>query len=109
MGFRQPLKLTVAAQGRYINGVWQAAPDMSVTIEASVQPVSAQDVIKMQIGDQYTQRVKVYTDTPIRGMDSDEYRPTFEWRGKRWQVESIEDHQMAVIPHFKLIARRLEQ
>lgn len=109
MSFRKPLKLTVAAQGQYVNGIWQAAPDLPITIEASVQPLSVADIQKMPIGDQYTQRVKVYTDTPIRGMTTKEYRPTFEWQGRRWQVESIEDHQMDVIPHYKLIARRLEQ
>lgn len=108
--FRRAINIRLPSPGTYVRGVWTAAPDRWETVLASVQPVSNTDVVATTVGEEQSQRVKMYTSSRIGvGHRSWIDRASFEWDGEQWLVESIQVHQMGVIPHYKIIARRIKQ
>nr|DAV48995.1 MAG TPA: Minor capsid protein [Caudoviricetes sp.] len=106
--FRQPVQFKWRGTGRYEYGRWVPGAEVERDIEASVQPMSMQDVADMPEGERFGQMVKVYTDDdsiPVHQFSQD--RVTFTWRGFEWVVISDESHFSGVIDHRKLIARRV--
>lgn len=106
--FRVPVQFKWAKPGRYEYGRWVPGATVERDIEASVQPMSMQDVNDMPEGERHGQMVKVYTDDdtiPVHQLSQD--RVTFMWREFEWVVISDEAHFGGVIDHRKLIARRV--
>nr|DAW80792.1 MAG TPA: hypothetical protein [Caudoviricetes sp.] len=94
--------------GRYERGQWQPGARVEREIEASVQPMSMQDIADMPEGERHGQMVKTYFDddsVPIHQFGQGRIELTHG--GFQWVVISDEWHAGDVINHRKVIARRV--
>lgn len=111
MGFRKPQTITRVTAGAYFNGLWVPGSESQLTIQASVQPVSAEDQIVMPAGKRLSDYVKAYTDSDLQIIDeiAGLQPDRLTWRGHEYECISSGVHQMGVISHFKYIFSKVTQ
>ena len=106
--FRKPVMFSWNQPGRYERGQWQPGARIEREIEASVQPMSMQDIADMPEGERHGQMIKAYFDddtVPVHQFAQDRIELTHG--GFQWVVISDEWHASDVINHRKVIARRV--
>ncbi|CAB4197640.1 hypothetical protein UFOVP1309_26 [uncultured Caudovirales phage] len=108
MSFRKPFDVLREAAGSYVNGVYTAGVKSVISIQASIQPATEQDLITAPEGRRISDMVKVYTDTSLHeGGEGTSLQPDLVvWRGYAYEVSSISVRQMGVIDHYKIYATR---
>jgi len=108
VSFRKPFDVLHEAAGSYVSGVFVPGVKSSTTIQASVQPVTEQDLITAPEGRRISDMVKIYTDTDLQvGNDGTGLQPDLiVWRGYAYEISSVSVRQMGVISHYKIFAIR---
>lgn len=108
MTFRKTTDVLREAAGSYVNGVWTPSTRSVIQIQASIQPVTEQDLITPPEGRRITDMVKVYTTSDLQlGAEATGLQPDLiVWRGYAYEINSIAVRQMDVIPHYKISATR---
>lgn len=108
MSFKKPFDVLREASGSYVNGVYTAGAKSVISIQASIQPATEQDLITAPEGRRISDMVKVYTDTSLQeGGEGTSLQPDLiVWRGYAYEVSSISVRQMGVIDHYKIYATR---
>lgn len=108
MTFRKPFDVLRESAGSYVNGVYIAGVKSVISIQASVQPATEQDLITAPEGRRISDMVKVYTDASLQeGGEGTSLQPDLiVWRGYAYEVNSISVRQMNVIDHYKVYAIR---
>lgn len=104
MGFRKPQNITRVAVGSYVNGVWVDGGATTLTIQASVQPMTMEDMKTAPEGRRLSDMVKMYTDADLfTTEDSGENQQPdkLTWRGRQYEIISKGVAQMGVISHYK--------
>lgn len=111
MSFRQPYTITRTAAGSYVSGLFVAGSQLTLTIQASVQPVSGEDLKPLPEGRRLDDYVKVYTDSDLQMLqESTGKQPDrLTWRGHTYECISADVRQMGVISHFKYIFSKVSQ
>lgn len=108
MSFRQSFDVLHETIGAYVAGVFVPGVRSVLTIQATVQPVTGQDLITAPEGRRINDMVKVYTNASLQ--ESDEgtsLQPDMiVWRGNAYEVSAIDVRQMGVINHYKVVASR---
>lgn len=87
-------------------GEWVEGDESTISIAASVQPMSMEDMKDAPEGRRLSDTVKMYTDADLFTVeDSGENQQPdrLNWRGREYEVISKGVHQMSVIPHYKYI------
>lgn len=107
MTFRktQTIKRTIA--GAYVNGVYVEGAETTFTIQASVQPMSGEDIVSVPEGRRASDMVKLYTSTDLNSQGdagSGQSPDRLVWLGKDYEIHSKEVRQMDIIPHYKIYA-----
>jgi len=111
MTFRQPQTITRTSAGAYVNGLYVEGTQTSVTVMASVQPTTGEDMITLPQGRRMSDYVKIYTGTNLQvlgegvGLQPD----VLTWRGHQYECISVDVRQMSIIPHYKYIFSRIGQ
>ena len=106
MSFRKPQTIKRVASGSYVNGDWVNGAASSLTIQASVQPMSMEDMKDAPEGRRMSDMVKMYTDSDLFTVeDSGENQQPdkLTWRGRDYEIISKGVHQMSVVSHYKYI------
>jgi len=109
MSFRQPQTITRTATGAYVNGLYVDGATSTITIQASVQPATGEDMITLPEGRRMSDYVKIYTATNLQvlgegvGLQPD----VLTWRGHSYECISVDVRQMTVVPHYKYIFSRI--
>jgi hypothetical protein len=108
MTFRRTYDVLREAAGSYVSGLWVAGAKSVIQIQASIQPVTEQDLITAPEGRRISDMVKVYTSSDLQqGADGTGLQPDLiVWRGYAYEINSIAVRQMDVISHFKISATR---
>ena len=108
MSFRRPVYVLTEAPGQYVEGVYQSGVRTPLVIDASVQPVSGEDMITAPEGRRIQDMIKVYTSTEIKQVEEgkNQQPDLILWRGHGYEVTSIDVRQMGVISHYKIFATR---
>ena len=101
MSFRKPYTITRYASGTMVKGRYVAGSTSTLTIQASIQPVSGEDLKPLPEGRRLDDFVKVYTDSNLQTLPSQPDRLT--WRGYTYECISVDVRQMGVINHFRYI------
>ncbi len=101
MSFRLPQTITRFAAGTTVKGRYTAGASSTLTILASVQPISGEDLKPLPEGRRLDDYVKVYTDSNLQTLPSQPDRLT--WRGHTYECISVDVRQMGVINHYKYI------
>ena len=111
MSFRKPQSITRHAAGSYVNGLFVAGSPSTITIQASIQPATGEDIKALPEGRRLDDYVKVYTDADLQvleevnGLQPDK----LTWRGHTYECISSDVRQMGVINHFKYIFSKVSQ
>lgn len=111
MSFRKPQTITRTTAGAYVNGLFVPGTPSSITIQASVQPVTGEDIKALPEGRRLDDYVKVYTDSDLQVLqESTGKQPDkLSWRGHTYECISADVRQMSVINHFKYIFSKVSQ
>lgn len=107
MSFRKPFTVKRTVAGAYINGVYVEGPESTITIQASVQPVSGQDLVAIPEGRRASDMVKIYTDSDLFGQGdagSGQSPDRLTYRGKDYEIYTKEPNQMGIVSHYKYYA-----
>jgi len=104
MGFRKPQVITRTAAGAYVLGVWVDGAVSTLNIQASVQPMTEEDMKTAPEGRRLSDMVKMYTDSDlftIADAGSNQQPDKLTWRGREYEIISKGVRQMGVISHYK--------
>lgn len=107
MSFRFPQTIKRSAPGTYVNGVFVNGATTEISIQASIQPVTGEDMKTLPEGRRLSDYVKVYTDTLIQNVADGQQPDRILWRGHEYEALSMDVRQMAVINHYKVIFSRV--
>lgn len=91
--------------GSYINGRWiENAPD-TITIIASVQPVTGKELESLNIGREELGKVKIYTDDTLYISDEGNNRSgdIITWQGDNYEIIAEGKNRNNIINHNKYI------
>jgi len=108
--FRKPYTVNRTAPGAYINGVWVNGSASTISITATIQPVSDQDLINLPAGTRSSDVVKIYTSTELKTTEDggDNQQPDrITWLGNVYEITSKSVRQMGVINHFRFWATKV--
>lgn len=108
--FRKPYTINRTAPGSYVNGEWVSGSATTVSIMATVQPVSDQDLINLPAGTRSSDMVKIYTATDLytvedKGENQEPDRMT--WLGNVYEITSKSVRQMGLINHYRYFATKV--
>ena len=111
MSFRKPQIITRTSAGSYVNGTFVAGSPSTITIQASIQPATGEDMKSLPEGRRLDDYVKVYTDSDLQVLEeSSGIQPDkLEWRGHTYECISADVRQMGIISHFKYIFSKVSQ
>lgn len=107
MSFRKPFSVKRTVAGGYTNGVYVEGAESTITIQASVQPVSGQDLVAIPEGRRASDMVKIYTDSDLFGQGdagTGQSPDRLVYRGKEYEIYTKDVNQSDVIPHYKMFA-----
>lgn len=79
--FGRTVTVTRMAVGEYIRGVWQQGGNAKHVVVASVQPMSAQDLMLLPEGDRTTERIKLYSTFAFRTQGT--------WNGQQFSQDRV--------------------
>lgn len=106
MSFRKPQTIKTRTAGTYVDGVWVEGSETIVVIQASVQPLSLEDMQSQTEGRRTSDSVKMYTDSDLKAVEdkgANQQPDILVWRGREYEIVSKGVYQMGVVPHFKFI------
>lgn len=107
MSFRKLQNIKRTAPGTYVNGVFVEGAETTLTIMASVQPLSDQDLVAVPEGRRESDMVKIYTDTDLYSQGdrgSGQSPDRLVWIGEDYEISSKSVRQMGVINHYRYYA-----
>ena len=107
MSFRKPYTVKRTVAGSYVNGVYVEGAETTLTIQASVQPMSGNDLVAVPEGRRAADMVKLYTSTDLFSQGdagSGQSPDRLVWLGKDYEISSKDVRQMGVISHYKMYA-----
>ena len=107
MSFRRAFTVKRTAPGSYPNGVYVEGAESTITIQASVQPVTGQDMVSVPEGRRASDVVKVYTDSDLFAQGdagSGQSPDRIVYLGKDYEVFTKDVNQNGVINHYKYYA-----
>lgn len=111
MSFRKPYTITRYAAGTMVKGRYVAGSTSTLTIQASIQPVSGEDLKSLPEGRRLDDFVKVYTDSNLQSLQevSTVQQDRLTWRGHTYECISVDARQMGIINHYKYIFSKVSQ
>lgn len=109
MAFRKSQTIKRQGVGAYVDGVWIAGAVAQFTINASVQPLSDQDLVNLPSGRRESDVVKMYcADDLIEvGRSTGQEPDVLVWLGKDYEITSKSVRQMGVLPHYRYWCTRV--
>jgi hypothetical protein len=116
MGFRRPITIERTSLGTIDdNGRYQKGTTTTLTIQASVQPLSIreQSTIVGPDGARNVSYVKIYTDTPLipqsaaSGKGEATKADVVRHLGRRFLVTQCDAYQNGVISHYRAYAKEV--
>lgn len=105
--FRRQLSVFRKPSGEYVDGVWQPYGDAEkLTITASVQPTSPEDIELLQSGKRKRRAYTLYSDVPFQMADDNKNieADRVEIDGEMFEIEAVQNWQNSIIPHCKSVA-----
>lgn len=105
--FRRPITIRRLAAGSYVDAVWVAGAASTVTIQASVQPASAEDIQRMPEGQRQTGAVKLFTNDALLTAKETQAADVVILPEGEYEVSVAEDWANGLIPHKHYICARI--
>ena len=105
--FRKPVTVNRQAAGAYVNGVWVPGAPYQVTIQASVQPASAEDMHRLPEGQRQTGAVKLYTNDALLTAKGDQKADIVVTEQGHYEVSVADVWENGLIPHKAYVCARV--
>lgn len=111
MTFRSKQIISRNTAGAYVSGGFVEGITTSFQIDASVQPMTGEDMKALPSGKRISDYVKAYTDTALQvtgetlGLVGDR----LTWRGHTYECIGVDVRQMGAINHYKYVFSRISQ
>lgn len=114
--FRIPVQLFRMNPGAYVDGRWVQFGENLITITASIQPTTGEDVLSIPEGRRNRKSYALFTSTPIEtlhGINDSTNPDQVLIFGERFEVVKVEIWQnnppvFGIVNHYKIIASALE-
>ena len=105
--FRRPVTVTRQAAGGYVAGVWVPGNPFTVTIQASVQPATAEDMQRLPEGRRQTGAVKIYTNSNLMAEIGTQKADRVTLPTGEYEVAQADHWQNGVLPHNVYLCARV--
>ena len=105
--FRRPVTITRQAAGAYVAGVWVPGAESTVTIRASVQPATAEDMQRLPEGRRQTGAVKLYTSAALKTEIGNQKADRVTLPTGTYEVAQADQWQNGVLPHNVYLCARV--
>jgi hypothetical protein len=104
--FLSTLTVTRTAAGQFIDGDWIDGSTSTITVPASVQPMTEREIRRLPEAIRTTASLKVYSDSQLRPADehAGTKGDTFAWDGYTWVVVGSERQAYTSLEHYKSYA-----
>lgn len=108
--FRKAFTIERQAPGTFVNGKPVPGAITNMTIMATVQPLSGDEILLMPEGERKSQYVTIFTDTLLNAPSTSPvgfYADTILAFGQKYKVLVVEPWQSDVINHYKCKAIKI--
>ncbi len=105
--FRRPVLVRRVATGQYVDGFWQEGAESEITISASVQPASQNDMKLLPEGRRVTGAYRLYTDDTLFLASDDQNADRVMIGADQYEVMAEADWQNGLIPHKSYLVARI--
>lgn len=107
--FRKPVTVNRPGAGSYVDGFWQQGAPSQLTIQASVQPASQDDMELLPEGRRITGGYRLYTNDTLNLASGTQNADRVVINGADYEVMAEADWSNGIIPHKSyLVARVVE-
>jgi hypothetical protein len=101
--FRKPTTVISRGTGAYTNGTYSESVGATSTIQASVQPTSAAEVLTLPEGRREKKSFKLFTDSSLLSLDQTQNPDRVVIFGEEYEVIKKDPWQNNVINHYEYI------
>lgn len=103
--FRKPLTVTREQPGQYVDGVWQPGTSATLTVNASVQPTTPDEMQMLPEGERDRQAFTLYSDTELLVSNDNTQQPSdrVQIDGATYKASARAPWQNSIIPHHRTV------
>ena len=96
--------------GKYIQGRWDEGKPAIRYLRASLQPMKAREIQQLPEARRTSEAVKIYVETPISTQDVIALKSAERvcFKGVDYEVHQVEDWTDTDLPHYKVIALKVD-
>ena len=105
--FRRAVTVTRQAAGAFVAGVWVPGAESTVTIRASVQPATAEDMQRLPEGRRQTGAVRLYTSAALLTEVGTQKADRITLPTGTYEVAQADQWQNGVLPHNVYLCARV--
>lgn len=99
------------AAGSWVDGVWTAGSQSTLTIKGSTQPARPDELVNLPEAQRTRAAKKVYSEALLRTADETNLiqadRVVVD--GEDWEIQQVDTHFENTLAHYKSIAVRLDR
>ena len=108
-GFRTTVTVTRATVGSYVDHKWVAGSTSTFDIEASVQPVTGEDLLNLPEAQRVREPVEVICSEILQSMDEENKIPAdkITANGSTYEIQKNSSFEMGQLDHGEYIALRV--
>lgn len=111
--FRMPLTLYRKNPGTYINGLWVEGGETAISITASVQPASGEEMLSLPEGRRNRKTYSLFTTPDVEVIHDGANPDQIIIYGERYEVIQVQVWQnnpavFGIVNHYKFYAQALE-
>lgn len=106
---RKPLTVKRPAAGSYVNGKWVEGNVTEITVKASVQPASTEDLQSLPESRRALGVYKLYSDTKFQSVKENATNPDIVViDGNDYEVMECQPWQNNILNHYRALAARVQ-
>lgn len=107
----QEITVTRAAAGTWVAGQWVPGADKIYKVLAVVQPASGRDQLILDEALRTREIIVLYTRKALQTTNEkgSQTADVVGYRGSDWQVQHVESWDRTGLPHFKVLASKVER
>ena len=107
--FRRDVVVKRPAAGSYVNGVWVAGAESTLSVKASVQPATTEDLQSLPENRRTLGAYRLYSSTRFQSLVEGEQNPDIiVIDGQDYEVTQVEPWLNGIITHYKALAVRVQ-
>jgi len=107
--FRKDVTVKRYADGAYVNGVWVEGAETTLTVKASVQPATTEDLQSLPENRRQLGAYRIYTDSELKSVVENANNPDkVVIDSTDYEVAQVQPWKNGLIEHYKALAVRVQ-